>query len=466
MARRTVWGSFLLVLSCGCGSSTASLKTADTRAQAPTIEQQLQSHIDRYRQVFSAEPENGEAQRTPLQSCLELKPQYPECEYLLGEVEERFENAQAAAEHFTSAARSDPSQLRYFRALSDIYQAVKQRPQAIMVLSDAVRHASMTRTDRAERAALLVTLARLSGEEKDAQQQRSWLEQVEAAFDDIPEKSLFELVLIYATLPTAELSEVGDQKTVMQLKARVDSLCAQSDLSKGSQKRCSSSSELLKERGIATDPPQAQQTSTSVTEQAAVSSESAASSRPVTLPAVHIERKALQVDGSYTVWGAGYLFRHPAHRDEVTTRAIFVRGHIIKSNVAQSIECSNSSKSKLKNKECANLAPTFWLCDQASDNEADCLRVMGFAAYSSALYASARALHCANASADPVPIVGATWRVRGEYGLFYGSSTKAAEMDATMGILAFEERDELEAAPNANQKTLLSGITCARGTSR
>ena len=82
-----------------------------------------------------------------------------------------------------------------------------------------------------------------------------------------------------------------------------------------------------------------------------------------------------------------------------------------------------------------------------------------------ATYRAARALKCTDSSA-PVPISGAKWLVRGEYGLFYGSSAKAAEMDATMGILAFETRDELEAAPAANQATLLSTISCARSSMR
>src|SRR5690606_36289618 len=201
-------------------------------------ESQLVAHVARYRQVLAADPENRDAQRRPLEECLKLQPSYAECENLLGEVEERFENAQAAAEYFTAAAGHDPEQLRYFSALSDLYQAAGQRSQAIAVLNEAVKRASRTAEDRYERAAMLVTLARLAGEQKNASEQRQWLEQVEAVFDDSPEKSLFELVLIYATLPTTDAAETGSEKTVQQLKERVDAACAKADLSKGSQQRC------------------------------------------------------------------------------------------------------------------------------------------------------------------------------------------------------------------------------------
>src|SRR5690606_16764444 len=143
--RRLVWGPLLAVLSCGCGSSQASSTTTDTQAQQEhSLESQLVAHVARYRQVLAADPENRDAQRRPLEEWLKLQPSYAECEYLLGEVEERFENAQAAAEYFTAAAGHDPEQLRYFRALSDLYQAAGQRSQAIAVLNEAVKRASRT----------------------------------------------------------------------------------------------------------------------------------------------------------------------------------------------------------------------------------------------------------------------------------------------------------------------------------
>src|SRR5690606_13090377 len=199
----------------------------------------------------------------------------------------------------------------------------------------AVKRASRTAEDRYERAAMLVTLARLSGEQKNASEQRQWLEQVEAVFDDIPEKSLFELVLIYATLPTTDAAETGNEKTVQQLKERVDTACAKADLSKGSQQRCSSSSDLLKERSARADLEQTPPSSSST--HAPVSPGTSAAGRmSVSLPVPHIESRPLRADGAYTVWGAGYLFRHPARRDEVTTQAISVVGYITKSNVPQS----------------------------------------------------------------------------------------------------------------------------------
>src|SRR5690606_14127911 len=209
----------------------------------------------------------------------------------------------------------------------------------------AVKRASRTAEDRYERAAMLVTLARLAGEQKNASEQRQWLEQVEAVFDDIPEKSLFELVLIYATLPTTDAAETGSEKTVQQLKERVDTACAKADLSKGSQQRCSSSSTLLKERGARADLEQTPPSASSV--QAPMSPTTNAGRMSVSLPVPHIESRPLKADGAYTVWGASYLFRHPARRDEVTTQAISVVGYITKSNVTQSIECLTLPKNKL-----------------------------------------------------------------------------------------------------------------------
>lgn len=456
-----VWGPLLAALSCGCGASQASPKTTD-KQETHSLESQLAAQVARYRQVLAADPENREAQRSPLDECLKLQPSYAECEYLLGEVEERFENAQAAAEHFTAAAGNDPEQLRYFRALSDLYQAAGQRSQAITVLHEAVKRTSHTAEDRYERAAMLVTLARLAGEQENASEQRQRLQQVEAVFDDIPEKSLFELVLIYATLPTTDAAETANDKTVQQLKERVDSACAKADLSKGSQQRCSSSSDLLKERSARAD---LEQTPPSLSSAQAPSPTTHAGRMSVSLPVPHIESRPLKTDGAYTVWGASYLFRHPARRDEVTTKAISVAGYITKSNVTQSIECLTLPKSKLKNHRCESVVPTFWLCDQPSDSEESCLRVMGVFPDVAATYSAARALKCTNSS-EPLPISGAKWLVRGEYGLFYGSSARAADMDANMGILAFETRDELEAAPAANQATLLSNLSCTKSGQR
>jgi len=401
-----------------------------------------------------------EAAREPLSRCLALDPKLADCAFLLGEVEEYADHAQAAAERYTQALQLDPEQARYYPALADLYRVFKQANEAERVLVEGMDKLQPIWRNRPTLARMGVSLAQLSAARHDPQASQYWLEQAEAYLDE----GSPELVYAIGSIHAAAYQSSGEARkrtaALRLLNGFAKRTCRGAAAAKLKQE-CELSSSMIQRLGGDVDAPAvASATSPAVAPRPAPGARGLPTPKLVLLPQ--------RVGEAYTVWGAGFAFRSRRHRAEVTTKPIAITGYVVKTNLGRAPRCAVHRAGIADPENCRADIPAFWLGDRRDAPEADCIKVMGFASNYAQLYDAIRQADSSKPDEpywdtfwgqkipNPLPAAGAKLTVRGNYGLTFAKASSGAEADAIMGILDFRERDVLEEAPELET---LPGIT-------
>lgn len=391
-----------------------------------------------------------ELAREPLERCLKVDAKQAECLYLLGVVEEWSEHAQVAAAHYTLAARLDPTQARYYEALAELYRVFNRPLEAEMVLSEGLRQVPLEQRNRAELAALAVAAARLAALRNDMTTAQERLDRAETFMDEAAPDLIFQVASIYASAVLSGAGPRHSDRAMRLLRMFVKRVCRGS-LATSYKDQCWVSESIIQrlqyldsvEPG-AVAPPGAP---------------AAVVPLPAGMPVPKLEMRALRVGDAYTVWGAGYSFRSRKHVGEVTTKPIAITGFVVKTNLGEAPRCAVHRGGVADPENCRAPVPAFWLGDRLDAAEPDCIKVMGFASNYAQLFDAIRQADSDKPDEpysdsfwgqiipNPLPAAGAKLTVRGRYGPVFANASSGGEMNSTMGILSYAERDELEPAP-------------------
>jgi tetratricopeptide (TPR) repeat protein len=389
-----------------------------------------------------------ERAREPLEHCRKADPESADCTYLLGEVELAADHPLVAAELYTVAVRLDPQQARYYEPLAALYRVFKQPLAAEMVLVEGLQRVPVSAANRAELAAMALGAARLAAGRHDGPAAQAWLDRAESLADETSPELLFQLASFYAS---AVLDAAGPrEKAVRLLTAFVKRVCRGAVAAKYKDE-CWVSEGLIQrlDTGDSAVPP--------------VASPRPQPVAPVALspgmPVAHLELQPLRVGDAYTVWGASYLFRSGVHTREVTAKPIAITGYIVKTNLGEAPRCAVHRSGIADPENCRANIPAFWLGDRPDAAEGDCIKVMGFASNYAQLFEAIRQADSSKPDVpyqdeywgqtipNPLPVAGAKVTVRGKYGPSFAKASAGAEMDSTMGLLDFIDRDLLAAGP-------------------
>jgi hypothetical protein len=177
------------------------------------------------------------------------------------------------------------------------------------------------------------------------------------------------------------------------------------------------------------------------------------------LPEPKLEPRPLKFGAVYTVWGAGYYFRHPRHRADVTQGEIAITGYVVDSNLERAPRCAVHQTGKADAEDCRSPIPTFWLGDRLDAALADCIQVMGFASNFAQIHDAILQFdrgtpdgdytdaYWGQALPNPLPAKGAKLTVRGEYGSAFTMTSSGFVKDEVMGVLTYRSLEVLEPAP-------------------
>ena len=400
----------------------------------------------------SGKPGAYEAAREPLSRCLVLDPKLAECVFLLGEVEEWTDHAQAAAERYTQALRLEPSQPQYYRALAALYRVFKQANEAERVLVEGMAQLQPIPRNRPALARMSVSLAQLSAARDDQQAWPYWLAQAETYFDEGSPEVAYEIGSIYAAASAAPVTGTGvshREQALRILSQFIKRTCHGSAAAKFKE-QCELSSIMIQMLGLDAPVPRAK---------APAGSPPAPVPLLPGMPTPKLEMRPQRAGDAYTVWGAAYALRSRQHRQEVTDKPIAITGYVVKTNLCQAPRCAVHRAGIADPEHCRADIPAFWLGDRPTAAEADCIKVMGFASTYAQLFEAIKKADSSQPDEpypdtfwgqtvpNPLPAAGARLTVRGNYGLTFAKASSGAESDPIMGILDFAERDVLEEAP-------------------
>jgi tetratricopeptide (TPR) repeat protein len=408
----------------------------------------------------AGKPGAYEAAREPLSRCLAVDPKLAECAFLLGEVEEWADHAQAAAERYTRAIQLDSGQARYYAALAALYRVFKQASEAERVLVEGMEKLQPSPRNLPILARMSVSLAQLSAARHDEQASRHWLDQAERYADENSPEVAYEVGSLYAiasATPTSDAASDRDKGRRI-LNQFVRRICRGSAAAKFKE-QCELSAIMVQMLGTDTAPPRPVSPAAPLAVPVPL---------PPGMPTPQLVLQPQRAGDAYTVWGAGYALRSRQHRGDVTGKPIAITGYIVKTNLGQAPRCAVHRGGIADPDNCRAEIPAFWLGDQPDAPEADCIKVMGFASNYAQLYDAIRQADSAKPDEpyfdtfwgiripNPLPARGAKVTVRGDYGLTFAKASSGAESDPSMGIMDYIERDVLEEAP---QLETLPGVT-------
>ncbi|MES1184223.1 MAG: hypothetical protein ABUL60_10425 [Myxococcales bacterium] len=392
-----------------------------------------------------------ERARALLERCLQIDAKSGDCASLLGEVEVAADHLQLAAERYTRAVQLDPQQMRNYVLLAGIYRIFKQPQQAEMVLAEGLRRAPVNDRTRGELAAMALGAARYAATRNDASAAQSWLEQAEALSDGAAPELLFQLGSMYASTVLEGAGPRDSAKALRVLNLFIKRVCRGAAATKYQQQCWVSESMVQRLAYLDTVTPPAK-------------SEGVKPAVPVALPSgmpvPQLQMQPVRVGDAYTVWGAGYLFRSGKLPSIATKEPVAITGYIVKTNLGQAARCAVHRSGIADPENCRADIPAFWLGDRADAAEADCIKVMGFASNFAQLFEAIRQANSAKPERpyvdeywgqvipNPLPVAGAKVTVRGHYGPSFAKASSGAEMDLTMGLLDYVERDVLEPGPD------------------
>jgi tetratricopeptide (TPR) repeat protein len=408
----------------------------------------------------TGKPGAYESAREPLSRCLALDPKLADCAFLLGEVEEWAEHAQAAAERYTQAIQLDSGQARYYAALAALYRVFKQANEAERVLAHGMGKLQATWGNRATMARMSVSLAQLSAARHDEQAWEHWLDQAEMYADEDSPEVAYQVGSLYAIASATPTPDAVShrEKGRRILNQFVKRICRGSAAAKFKE-QCELSVIMVQMLATDTTPPRR------------VPPAAPPPARVPLSPGMPTPKLVLQpqrVGDAYTVWGAGYALRSRQHRDDVTGKPIAITGYVVKTNLGQAPRCAVHRGGIADAENCRAEIPAFWLGDRPDALEADCIKVMGFASNYAQLYDAIRQADSAKPDEpyfdtfwgvripNPLPARGAKLTMRGNYGLTFAKASSGAESDPIMGIMDSYELDILEDAP---QLETLPGVT-------
>lgn len=385
-----------------------------------------------------------EAARKPLETCLKVEPKRAPCAYLLAQVEERAEHAQAAADRYLEAITSEPLKPRYYLGLALWLRVFKQSQPAEMVLTEGLRKVEPYPRHRADLAQMAVMAADLSAQRHDTQAQLAWLEKAESFIDEETSPALaFALGSLYLDLPDSGAGPSSKERAQRLLNMFSKRVCRGAAANKY-RVQCEQTQSLLQRLTspyVRATPPQTPLPVVPL---------------PPGMPQPKLGLSAVRAGDAYTVWGASYYLRNPAHHRTVTEAPVAITGYVTKTNLMQAPRCVVHRGGVADPENCYAEIPAFWLGDKPDAAEADCIKVMGFASNYAQIFDAIRQADSSKPDEpysdtfwgqvvpNPLPVAGQKLTVRGAYGLSFAKASSGAETDPIMGILDYAERDVLE----------------------
>lgn len=385
-----------------------------------------------------------EAAREPLERCLMLDAKLGDCAYLLAQVEESAEHAQAAADLYLQAIAREPLVPRYYVSLALWLRAFKQAEQAEMVLTEGLRKIEPFEKNRAELAHMAMLAALLSTRRHDTKAQLEWLEKAEALAGEETPDVAYQLATVYFQLADTDAVPSNKEKAQRLFNTFSKRVCRGATASKY-HAECDVASRLIERMGSPYVKP------------------TLAKSVPVVplppgMPRPKLALQAVRAGGSFTVWGAAYYLRSVHHMHEVLIKPVAITGYVTKTNLMQAPRCAVHPGGVADPENCYAEIPAFWLGDRPDAAEADCIKVMGFASNYAQIFDAIRQADGSKPEEpyndsfwgqvvpNPLPVAGQKLTVRGSYGLAFAKASSGAESDPIMGILDYAERDVLEAS--------------------
>jgi tetratricopeptide (TPR) repeat protein len=448
--------------------SRAQTKKEDWAAVASTLDQavKLAPNVANYQRwrghalvtlAQESEPPKRpglyESAREPLTRCLKLDAKLADCAYLLAQVEEQAEHVQAAADLYLQAIANEPLLPRYYLGLAQWLRVFKQSLQAEMVLTEGLRQAAPK--FRADLAYMAVLAADLAAQRHDPKTQLSWLEKAEAFADEETSPALtFALGSLYLELPDNGAVPSNKERAQRLLNMFSKRVCRGAAANKY-RVQCEQTEGLLHQLTspyVHATPPKPALPVVPL---------------PPGMPSPKLALGTVRSGDAYTVWGASYYLRNPAHQRAVTEAPIAITGYVTKTNLMQAPRCVVHRGGVADPENCYAEIPAFWIGDTPDAAEADCIKVMGFASNYAQIFEAIRQADSNKADEpysdsfwgqvvpNPLPVAGQKLTVRGSYGLSFAKVSSGAESDPIMGILDYAERDVLEPSP---QLATLPGV--------
>ena len=380
--------------------------------------------------------------REPLTRCLELEAKLAECAFLLAQVEEHAEQAQAAADLYLRAIASEPLLPRYYLGLALWLRVFKQSQQAEMVLTEGLHKVEPFEKNRVDLAQMALLAAELSGERHDTKAELAWLEKAETLVGEDMPGLVFALGSRYLDLPDSGGSD-NRAKALRLLNAFSKRVCRGTAANKY-RVQCEILSSVLPRLtspSVTPTPPKQPLPVVPL---------------PRGMPSPKLALGRIRVGDAYTVWGASYYLRNPAHHRAVTDAPIAITGYVTKTNLLQAPLCAVHRSGVADPENCWAQVPAFWLGDTPDALEADCIKVMGFASNYAQIFDAIRQADSSQADEayvdsfwgqvvpNPLPVAGQKLTVRGKYRLSFAKVSSGGESDLVMGIFDYAERDVLE----------------------
>ncbi len=190
------------------------------------------------------DPAAYEQAREPLIHCIQRDPNYADCYYLLGQVEEWSDHPDAAAWQYGAAIRHDSSRAHYYRRLAELYVTFRHAADAEAVLNLGVQLAPSLENAR-ELGPMFVMQAELRHARRDAAGELSALEHAEKFVETDP-AMLFALGSRHATFEP--LNAARKQAAVRLLMAFVKRVCRGSGAAQYKE-QCETAQSMLQRLG-------------------------------------------------------------------------------------------------------------------------------------------------------------------------------------------------------------------------
>jgi len=134
----------------------------------------------------------------PYLKCIELDPNYADCYFELGNVYLWMDNEQKSLEYYTKAIQHDPTQVKYYGPLAQLYTNLGYEKEAEQVLKEEQSFAKPDDTDPENRKFMAnndIRMAQILQNRGDAQ---GAVKQLEAARAVAPQESSEAVLVLYA----------------------------------------------------------------------------------------------------------------------------------------------------------------------------------------------------------------------------------------------------------------------------
>jgi len=134
----------------------------------------------------------------PYLKCIELDPNYADCYFELGNVYLWMDNEQKSLEHYTKAIQHDPTQVKYYGPLAELYMNLGYQKEAEQVLKEAQSFAKPDDPDPENRKHMADNDVRMANILQDRGDTQGVIKQLEAARAVAPGESPEAVRVLYA----------------------------------------------------------------------------------------------------------------------------------------------------------------------------------------------------------------------------------------------------------------------------